>query len=269
MVIKGLLPNIGEVQRFVDDISGGAAQPLEAAGFRSSISNATTGDDIWTGTATTIPIPPSAGQQMQIVSTSANDDGSPVSTGILTLDIHYIDANGLEKEESITMNGVTPVLTVATNIRFVQDIHTLTVGTNLAAVGTISISPAGIPATVYSTITPGMNRALNSARMVPVNKVLIIRTFNASGGAAAGGKSADIRIRTTSHHGILLPVSPNPVFLLEDNFLSFNSGTSRIYGDDNPIIVPALAIVKCTAFASAAGSDVQASWRGILVPSSN
>lgn len=269
MSIKGLRPNIGEVQQFVDDISGGVSQPLGAAGFRSSISNATTGDDIWTGVATTIPIPPTAGQQMQVVSTSIADDGSPAGTGTNTLGINYIDANGLEKDESITMNGTTVVTTVATNIRFVQDIHTLTVGTNLAAVGTISISPIGVPATVYSTITPGMNRALNSSRMVPINKFLIIRSFNVSGGAAAGGKSADVRLRSTSHHGILLPVSPNPVFLIEDNFLSFNSGTSRIYGDDNPIIIPSLAIVKCTAFASAAGSDVQASWRGILVPSPN
>lgn len=269
MVLKGLFPNIGEIQHFVDDISGGVAKPLEAVGFRSSISNATNGDDIWTGTAITIPIPPSAGQQMQVVSTSVADDGAPVGTGVLTLDIHYINANGLEKEEYITMNGLTPVPTVATNIRFVQDIHTLTVGTNLAAVGTISISQFGAPTTVYSTITPGMNRALNSARMVPAGKVLIIRSFNMSGGAAAGGKSADIRLRSTSDHGAILPVSPNPVFLVEDNFLSFNSGTSRIYGDNNPIIIPALAIVKCTAFASAAGSDVQASWRGILVPTPN
>ncbi len=266
MVVIGIIPVLGEIQRFTDSIMGGIAQPLEAYGFRASISAGVNGDDIWVGTATTIPIPPAAGQQMQVVSTSAADDGSPAGTGIQTLDIHYIDITGAEKEETITMNGVTPVLTVATNIRFVQDIHALTIGTNFAAVGTITISPAGIPATVYSQISAGMNRALNSARMVPAGKNLIIRSFNASGGAAAGGKAADIRLRSTSHHGLLLPVSPNPVFLLEDNFLSFNSGTNRVYGDDTPIIIPALAIVKCTAFATVGGADVQSSWRGILVP---
>lgn len=269
MAVKGLLPVSGEIQRLVDGIMGGVAQPLEAYGFRSSISAATNGDDIWVGTATTIPIPPTAGQQMEVVSTSVADDGSPPGTGVQTLDIHYIDANGLEKEEHITMNGTTPVPTVATDIRFVQDIHALTVGSNLAAVGAITISQFGAPATVYSQISAGMNRALNSTRMVPAGKVLIIRNFNASGGAAAGGKAADIRLRSTSHHGLILPVSPNPVFVLEDNFLSFNSGTNRAYGDDTPIIIPALVVVKCTAFATVGGADVQASWRGILVPEPN
>lgn len=166
------------------------------------------------------------------------------------------------------MNGVTAVPTVATNIRFIQEIHALTVGTNLAAVGTISISQFGVPATVYSTITPGMNRSLNTARMVPADKTLIIRSFNASGGASAGGKSADIRLRSTSHHGLILPVSPNPVFILEDNFLAFNSGTNRLY-NETPIIIPSFAVVKCTAFASLAGADVQASWFGILIPNPN
>jgi hypothetical protein len=262
MTIKGLLPTVGEIQQLVDDIMGGIAEPLEATGFRSSISNAVNGDDIWTGTATTLPIPPSAGQQMDVVSTSAQD--GVAGTGILTLDIHYLDANGLEQDEHITMNGVTPVTTVATNIRFVQVIHTLTVGTNLAAVGTITIFPTGVPATVYNQIIPGMNKSLNTARMVPAGKVLIIRSFNASGGASAGGKSADIRLRSTSHHGILLPVTPNGVFILEDNFLAFNSGNSRIF--EPPIIIPAFAVVKCTAFATAGGADVQASWRGVIVP---
>lgn len=261
-MIKGLLPNIGEIQQFVDDIMGGAAEPLEAAGFRSSISNATNGDDIWTGTATTLPIPPSAGQQMSVVSTSASDGVG--GTGVRTLDIHYIDANGLEQSENITMNGVAAVNTVATNIRFVQEIHTLTVGTNLAAVGAITIFQIGVPGTVYSQIIAGMNMALNTARMVPAGKVLVIRSFNASGGASAGGKSADIRLRATTHHGIILPVTPNPVFILEDNFLAFNSGTQRVY--EPPIIIPALAVVKCTAFATVGGADVQASWKGVLVP---
>lgn len=263
MSIKGLLPVSGEIQRFIDDISGGAIEPLYASGFRSNVSAAVNGDDIWTGTATTIPIPPSAGQQMQVVSSSANDTSA--GTGVKTIDMHYIDANGDEKEEHITMNGTTPVVTTATDIRFVQDIHALTVGTNLAAVGTISISQQGAPTTIYSSITPGMNKALNSSRMVPAGKTLIIRSFNASGGNATKVESSDIRLRATSHHGTILPVSPNPVFILKDNFLSFNTATHRQY-TETPIIIPSLAVIKCTSFAAVAGSSVQASWFGILVP---
>lgn len=257
MTVTGLIPSIGRID-FIDNIEGGTAQELSAFGFRSNVSAAVNGDDIWPGTATTLPIPPDVGEQMQVVSTSALDNGG--DTGIRTLDIHYIDANGEAKEEVITMNGITAVPTVATNIRFVQEIHAMTVGTNGVAVGTITISQFGAPATVYSQITAGFNRSLNTARMVPVNKALIIRSWNATGGASAGGKSADIRLRITAHHGILLP----RVFQGQDNVLTFNSGAARIF--EPPIVVPAFGIVKCTAYASVGGTDCQASWFGILVP---
>ena len=99
--------------------------------------------------------------------------------------------------------------------------------------------------------------------MVPTGKVLLIESFAASGGAAAGGKSAQINLRVTSHHGILLPVSPNPVFHKEGTILVFNSAQFMQF--ITPILVPSLAVVKCTSFATAAGADVAANWYGKLV----
>lgn len=262
MVVTGLIPSAGKID-FLDNIEGGTAQELTALGSRLSVSAATNGDDIWSGTATTLPIPPDAGEQMEVVSTSVNDDGSPLGTGIQTLLIHYIDASGVDKEETITMDGTTNVTTVATNIRFVQEIHALTVGSNGAAAGTITIFKSGVPATAYSQINPGHNRSSNTARMVPSNKVLIIRSWSCSGGASAGGKTADIRIRVTSHHGTLLP----RVFQGQDNFTVFNTGIFKTF--EPPIAVPAFGIVKCTSYASVGGADVQASWQGILVPAPN
>jgi hypothetical protein len=258
MVVTGLIPSAGRID-FIDNIEGGTSQDLSGFGFRLSISNATNGDDIWDGTAATLPIPPDVGEQMQVVSTSANDDGAPAGTGVQTIDLHYIDANGLEQEETIIMNGVGVVPTVALNIRFVQEIHALTVGTNGVAAGTITISQFGAPATVYSQIPPGFNRSTNTARMVPSGKVLIIRSWSCSGGASAGGKTADIRLRTTSHHGSLIA----RVFQGQDNFTVFNTGIFKTF--EPPIVVPAFGIVKCTSYATVAGADVQASWFGILV----
>ncbi len=256
MVVTGLIPGIGHID-FADSISGGTSEELSAFGSRSAVSTATNGDDIWVGTATTLPIPPDAGEQMQVVSTSALDNGG--GTGIRTLDIHYIDANGAAKEEIITMNGITAVSTVATNIRFVQEIHAFTVGSNGVAVGTITIFQSGAPATVYTQISPGFNRSLNTARMVPANKVLLIRSWSCSGGAAAGGKTADIRLRITSHHGSLIA----RVFQGQDNFIIFNTGIFKTF--EPPIVVPAFGIVKCTSYATVGGADVQASWFGILL----
>lgn len=261
MTITGILPVSGVQDLIIDSLSGGSARPLQGFGFRVSISNVVNGDDVWPGTATTLPIPPDAGEQMTVVSTSASDTAA--GTGVRTIMIHYLDASGNPQTETITTNGVTGVNTVAVNIRFVQDIHALTVGSNGLAVGTVTIATTGTPTNIYTQIQPGTNRSLSTARMVPLGKVLVIRSFSASGGAAAGGKSADIRLRITSHHGLLLA----RVFQFQDNFLAFNSGTFRTY--DPPIIVPAFTIVKCTAYATAAGSDVQSSWNGVLIPTPN
>lgn len=257
MTIKGLLPST-EIIKVVDSLSGGESEILRGFGFRSSVSAAAAGDDIWTGTATTLPIPPNAGEQMEVLSTSASD--TLAGTGAQKVMIHYIDAAGAEKEEEKNMNGVTPVPTTATNIRFVQEIHVTQAGTGLLAAGIIRIRSIATPTNIYTQIEANTNQSLNTARMVPAGKVLVIRTFNASAGAAAGGKSADIRLRATSH-GLILT---SRLFHFIDNFLGFNSGTSRQYQDS--IIIPALSIVKCTSYASVGGADVQASWEGVLVP---
>ena len=256
MSIVGLLPFSSIDTNFRDDLSTGYANLLFGFGTRLGISTATNGDDIWMGTATTLPIPADAGEQMTVVSTSVQD--GPGGTGVLTLDIRYIDASGVTKEETLIMNGTTPVDTVATNIRFVQEIHSLTTGTNLLAVGTITIYKTGSAATIYNQIQPGTNVSLNTARMVPAGKVCLLWSFYTSSG---GGKAADVRIRTTSVHGILTP----RIFQFKDNAIMLDNAVDRIYR--TPRVFPAFSIIKVTAYAIAAtgGANVQASWEGLLI----
>lgn len=259
MAITGLLPPTDNFPPFTDDISAGPVELMVAYGFRTAVTNVVNGVDIWTGTATTLPIPPLAGEQMSIVSTSAAD--GVAGTGILTLEIHYLDAGGNERDEEITMNGVTPVNTVATNIRFINDIHALTAGTNSAAVGTITIFPVGVPATVYTQIQPGQTRHLNTARMVPAGKFCLIEWFTMAPASSGGG---DLRIRATEHHGVLiLPTPPRGIFNSEDNIGVFQSGVFHVY--PTPIPIPALSIIKCSAFNTSGTPNIQASWGGKIV----
>lgn len=265
MSITGLLPPdlTKGVQPYTDDIVAGPVHPLSATGISLAVGNVTNGTDIWTGTATRIPIPPNAGQQMTLVSTSANDTNG--GTGVNKVEIQYLDASGNEKTEDVTLNGVGSVNTVATNIRFINDLHTLVVGTNTAAIGTITIFALGSPATVYSQIDPGFNRHRNTARMVPSGLICMIEDFNASGGRSGGtgATSGFVQLRITAHHGLLLPVNPNPVFNLEDTIGIFNTSGSHKF--NTPIIAPAFAIIKCSAFNVANTPDIQASWFGKLI----
>lgn len=258
MSITGLLPPTAQFLPYTDNIAAGPVQHFSGHGRRSAVSTATNGDDVWTGTATTLPIPPPAGQQMTVVSTSANDTAA--GTGLRTVEIHYLDNNLVEKTELITMNGLVGVNTVAVNIRFVNDFYGESVGAAGAAVGTITIFAIGVPATVYTQIDPGHFRHANTARMVPAGFVCLVEGFAATGGAAAGGKSASITLRGTSHHGLLLPTN---VFGSDSNILVFNSALFVKF--DTPLQYPAGAIIKCTSFATAAGADVSAEWHGKLV----
>lgn len=260
MSITGLLPPT-QFLPYTDSIVAGPVEYFAAQGTRSNVTTATNGNDIWSGTATTLPIPPSAGEQMTIVSTSVNDDSG--NTGINTIEIHYLDANGNEQAETITMDGTTPVNTTATNIRFVNDFYAESVGTAGGAVGNIIIYKFGAPATIYSQINPGHFKHSNTARMVPKDKVCLIESFVVSGGAAAGGKSAQINLKVTSHHGILFSVSPNPVFQKEAVILVFNS--AQVIKFETPVLVPAFAVIKCTSYATVGGADIAANWYGKLV----
>lgn len=165
------------------------AEPIDAYGEIT-----TAGADagvIWPGTASAFAFPSSAGVQMTFVSSSANDTAA--GTGIRTIQMHYLDANLAQQTENITMNGTTNVLTVATNIRFIQCIHALTVGSGKAAAGNITVTNGG---TTYSRINTGALRCSSSVRMVPAGKRLLVTSMYGGSASGAGAAATTIRLAT-------------------------------------------------------------------------
>lgn len=164
------------------------AEPFSSYG-RLVVTTAVTNRIIWPDGVYNIPAP--TGVQMTIVSTSASDGVG--GTGIRTVDLHYLDANLNPMVETIALNGLTPVLTVATNIRFIQCVHILTAGSLKSAAGLITVSNAGI---TYAQIEVGARRCASSARMVPAGKKLFIA--GVVGGAISGTASAGVEIKISS-----------------------------------------------------------------------
>lgn len=255
MSLTGLRPITDRII-ITDSLSGGLSQPLTGFGFRLAVTNVINGNDIWPGPSPILPIPPDTGEQMTLVSTSSAD--SAAGTGIRSVFVHYLDANGNPQTEVVLMNGTNNVNTVATNIRFVQDIHSATAGSNLLAIGSITIFKTGFPSTIYNQILPGTNQSLNTSRMVPAGKVLLITQFNVSGGSSIT-RTADVRMRATSHDGILQP----RLFHFIDDFIVVNNSTNRRY--DYPPVIPSFGIVKCTSYTATGGIDIQSSWQGLLI----
>lgn len=139
----------------------------------------------------TFIVPPSTGIQMAVSSDSANDTAA--GTGIRSVHIHYIQAGTLEeKTEIVTLNGLTPVNTVATDIRFVQCMHMHEYGSLKVSDGNISLKDTGGTNT-YSYIATSAKRCSSSARMVPGGKVGYV--MGAVGGSISSTADAGVILR--------------------------------------------------------------------------
>jgi hypothetical protein len=132
-------------------------------------------------------VAPAAGLQMSIVSTSAQD--GPGGTGVRSIVLNYLDADLVQHSETVVLNGTTPVLTVATNIRWVGEIHLLTYGSGKAFAGDLTVTNAG---TRYKFISAGSRTTRSSAFRVPAGKRLIVHTLYA--GAASGTSAARVTV---------------------------------------------------------------------------
>ena len=260
-----ILSNIGyatasvAMSAAVGSITGG--RTVTAFGERESMGTTATGEDIWRGNELSpaptshlvIPTPAEAGEQMTVVSESTNDTAA--GTGVQTVSIHYLDAAGDEQDEIVTLNGTTPVNTVATDIRFVNDFHAQTVGTGGVAADNIKIYKTGSVGLVYNMIAAGGNKSLVPHRMVPRGKMLVITSWHAG---EAQSKRVNVRIRSTDMYDELLP----GVFCFKDTTF-LNGTTTGNITLNTPI--PALSVVKISGWPDAIGAEVGCSWAGVLL----
>lgn len=225
-------------------------------GRRDSLSTGSAGNDIWEGVAATFVYPnQTTGEQCTLVSTSAQD--SAAGTGAQQIDVHYLDATGAQKVETVTMNGTTPVNTIATNIRFIQYIHTQRITSGAignTTAGNITIYSTATPANIFNFITAGGNISLSSQRMVPAGLTFYMNYISAS---STSSKPISVRLRATcDFEGTLTPgiFIYNELFELQDSSVIINLQLPRIF--------PALCIIKGTAYSTTAGGTASLSYGG-------
>jgi hypothetical protein len=115
-------------------------------------------------------IQPAAAAQRSVSSSSAND--SSAGTGARTIRITYYDGSMVgPKTTDVTMNGVTAVATSVSDIRFIEKMEVLTVGSTGANAGTISlfVNNAGGGGTV-GTIAISDNSTFWAHHYIPTGK---------------------------------------------------------------------------------------------------
>jgi len=139
---------------------------------------------------------PSSAIQMVIVSTSASDTSGGV--GANTVELHYLDNNYEERDEYITLNGLTPVNTVATNILRVYKLHVLTVGSNGVAVGNIALKNLAGTVT-YAQIPATFNISFDCIFTVPLGYTYYVTSWKISCGNSNGNRYGEFYLRATCH----------------------------------------------------------------------
>ncbi|MDO9355633.1 MAG: hypothetical protein Q7T55_18175 [Solirubrobacteraceae bacterium] len=100
-------------------------------------------------------VQPATGRQMSIVSTSASD--SAAGTGVRKVLLQYWDSSWNFRQEVLTMNGATAVNTAGTDIFRIEELFGISRGSNLTAVGTITVSDVPVSTNIYAQID--VNRA--------------------------------------------------------------------------------------------------------------
>lgn len=179
--------------------------------------------------------PTPQGVQMSLVSSSVND--AAAGTGARTVRLEYLNGSLDTMFETITLNGTTPVLTQATDIRFVQSMQAATFGSLLLTAGTVTLTQGGY---TYCQIGTGERTHKSSFRRVPRNKLLMVSSLFAGSNSGTAAARALVQFCTSEISGLdsqetgiiyaHMGVELQDNSLALTNKLPFPVGEGHIYG---------------------------------------
>lgn len=152
--------------------------------------------DIWDGadgvTSTPIWVPPTAARIHDIKSTSANDDGAPVGTGMRTIEIKGLTGwDAVETFETVTLNGTGNVAT-ANSYVIIHRMEGLTFGSGGTNAGIITAT-AQTDATITAAIQAGEGETLMAIYGIPSTQTLHIM-YMRTGVLFAAGAEGDVTL---------------------------------------------------------------------------
>lgn len=145
-------------------------------------------EDVWPGGGlyTGQPVHSAAAETVEVFSSSANDTSG--GSGARTVRIFGLDANFVEQQQDITLNGVTPVPSAGTYKRVFRA-HVLTAGATGSNEGILTVRHTTTIANVFTSIPIGKNQSHFGGYTVPNAKsfyVLRMKTQVARINGSAG-----------------------------------------------------------------------------------
>ena len=220
---------------------------------------ATTSDtDIWTG-ATSYAFP-AAEMGMEVVSSDNTNDKAD-GTGALTVKIYYLTDAYVEKTETVTLDGTTPVATVATDIFRVNALVVASTGSSGKAAGTISLRHLS-DTPVYAQISAGNTKDRNGIYTVPAGKSLYITSLALSVLNANADKGCRFTLRATYDDLAAAALTAGTFFMPYFEIALRNGAFHRDF--EMPLKFGAGTDLKMSALAEAASTTCTVALRGWL-----
>lgn len=166
-------------------------------GYNPDIDTATDPEDIWAlgGLYTGQPVHSAAAEAVNIVSSSVLDTSA--GTGARTVIIFGLDSNFVEQSETLTLNGIVPVVSTLTYKRVFRA-NVLTAGATGVNQGTLTIRHNVTVANIFAQIPIGVNNTVLGAFTIPNAKtgyLLRLRMSIARASGAAGSATVSLRTR--------------------------------------------------------------------------
>lgn len=159
---------VAEIQ-MTGKLNGKLAYVYKIMGRRSSFTSTSAPNDVGEGIgAAAIALFPvlTGAETIQVISSSANDDGAPVGTGARTIKLTYINTSfQLVQTADIILNGITAVSVMVGGCLQPLWFEVTSVGSLGAAAGIITLRTSA-PLTL-SQISAGGNESFDSIFMVP------------------------------------------------------------------------------------------------------
>lgn len=238
-VQRGLIPGVSAIHKF------GRNPDIDiASGF----------EDLWNGGGTYTGFNATVAETVEVFSSNAND--TLLGTGARTLQLIGLDANLVEQEEIIELNGTTPVNSVNQYLRLDRAI-VLTGGSGGVNDGTLTGRQNVTTANVFFQLPIGGNRTLIACYTVPFGKVGYITS-----GFAAIAKKKDAFCNVQALFRL-----PGGVFQIAEWFTIGASGSGYVDRDFKiPLSgIPAGTDIKIAADTSQNGVGVAGGFQIILV----
>lgn len=185
---------------FEFDLAASRAQGMSIVnkfGRNSDVDSGTVPEDIWEGGGVYTGWA-AAAETLQVFSSSAADTSA--GTGARTLRIMGLDANYAVQNETVTLNGTTPVTTTGTFIR-VHSASVQTAGSGGVNAGILTVRQSTTTTNIFLALEVGLNQSNSSAYTIPAGQTGYMRKIH---GAIRGSTASalDGGIWTRSFGGV-------------------------------------------------------------------